>query len=98
MESIEKDFKLFESFFKMPPAWDCLQHFLTGAPSTDGTYAPCSYGSKVASDLSINKSKKHFSYSQYMRQLSEFEFDLLHSLYSQDFRVFGYEPCDFLSF
>ena len=100
VESYEEDMKFFEDVLGLPPVWDCLQNLETligrntvsdvnsgDIPSTVEKPTP-------SKKINFNQTKKRLTYAEYMSQLSAFERKLLYSAYYQDFKVFGYNPCD----
>ena len=100
MESLEADLKFIEEVIGLPPAWEVLQEIMAKNPielkKQDRAAAnPISKRRtrRSAAVILANVSKRDFTYSEYMSQLSEFEINLLYTAYFHDFEVFGYDPC-----
>ena len=49
---------------------------------------------KISGDFKVNSHAKPMPYEHYMSQLTEEEFSMFYSIYYQEFRIFGYDPCE----
>ena len=93
-ETLDEDMMFLEALMNWPRAWDMQQKILSINAREESKRSKVEAVEEDGGVIRANMSKKDKPYREYFSELTRYELDLLYSAYFNDFRVFGYDPCE----